>query len=445
MQNGRPIGMKTRIRLLIALTILAWATQTLLQQWGYGQEVTGAAPTRFVPHEAQLRGGTLELRKEATVIGGEVRLKQICRWSDADREAFAAIENLVMMRIASETPYRTISLDEIKSTLHDAGVNLGRIRFVGATLCTVSRRDVVFDEGDALRQWVAAKENAIDQTETDPTQLQPAQTLSVTAPVQPSQPAPTLAADRTDFRPVVAEPVSTATINAVPPAARQPIERPVHRQLRDVLIEELARQAGVPVEALVVDFKPQDERLLNLTEPHFRFHATLKRGKSMGNTAWDVLIDSNGEARKALITATSRCWQQQLVVTKPIAHRQVIRDEDVLERRTLVDQLDDTPLVTRENAVGQMAGLELRPGTVLNARMIEAVPLVKTGQLVGVTIRQGGVEIRSVARALEAGTYGQTIRVRNETTKDVFEVTMTGPQEAVMGGGLTPAVASVGQ
>ena len=36
--NGRPLGNCATVRLLIALTILAWATQTLLHQWGYGAE-----------------------------------------------------------------------------------------------------------------------------------------------------------------------------------------------------------------------------------------------------------------------------------------------------------------------------------------------------------------------------------------------------------------------
>lgn len=436
MRNGQPIEMKTQIRLLIALTILAWATQTLLQQWGFGQEVIGTAPMRFVPQDANLRGGTLELRAEATVIGGEVTLKQISRWSEADRNAFAAIENLVLIRLAPAAPYRTISLDEVKSTLHDAGVNLGRIRFVGATLCTVSRRDVAFNEGDALRQWVQAKDT-LAEMELEQAQLTGAETAATQIPQQPAARLPR-DGNRPEIRPIITESnVSNPTADV------SPADRPVHRQLREVLIEELAHSAGVAPELLVVEFKPQDDRLLKLSEPHFRFHATLKRGKSLGSVAWDVIIESNGEMQKTQIAATARCWQQQLVVARPVAHRQIIRDEDVLDRRTLVDQLENAPLVAREHTVGQMAATELRPGTVLNARMIEAVPLTKTGQLVSVTIRQGGVEIRSVARALEAGTYGQTIRVRNETTKDIFDVTMTGPQEAVMGGELQPRIASL--
>src|SRR5687767_5024757 len=96
MMNGRPVSMRKKVQLMVALTILAWATQTLFQQWGYGQGVpaqTAPAPAapveRFVPGTARFAAGaTLELRGEATVVGPEVKLPQVCRWSGADAGVF---------------------------------------------------------------------------------------------------------------------------------------------------------------------------------------------------------------------------------------------------------------------------------------------------------------------------------------------------------------------
>ena len=86
------------------------------------------------------------------------------------------------------------------------------------------------------------------------------------------------------------------------------------------------------------------------------------------------------------MTGTLRAWQSQLVVNKPLGYRQLIREEDLIDRRTLVDRLNEDPLVTREQVVGQMAGRELKCGTVLTAKLIEATVLVKSGQLVSVTL-----------------------------------------------------------
>src|SRR4051812_9332871 len=93
--NGR-ISKRKTIQLMVALTILAWATQTLFHQWGFGAEIQAisaepapaepvpAAPApdesadKFVPSDAHSFGATLEMRSEATIVGAEVKLKQVC-------------------------------------------------------------------------------------------------------------------------------------------------------------------------------------------------------------------------------------------------------------------------------------------------------------------------------------------------------------------------------
>src|SRR5204863_7660680 len=99
----------------VAMTLLAWATQTLRHRWGFGGEVAANsgnaldasqrrvesrgddAQERFVPVSGVSRGATLELRSEASVVGTEIKLKQICRWTEADN---AAVEPLAEMVIA---------------------------------------------------------------------------------------------------------------------------------------------------------------------------------------------------------------------------------------------------------------------------------------------------------------------------------------------------------
>src|SRR4051812_29860316 len=95
--NGR-ISKRKTVQIMIALTILAWATQTLFHQWGFGAEVIFASTTqpseqleqeKFVPVDPSTRGATLEMRGEATIVGKEIKLKQVCRWNDADNAALA--------------------------------------------------------------------------------------------------------------------------------------------------------------------------------------------------------------------------------------------------------------------------------------------------------------------------------------------------------------------
>ena len=73
------------------------------------------------------------------------------------------------------------------------------------------------------------------------------------------------------------------------------------------------------------------------------------------------------------------------------------------------------------------------PAPVETSRNMKTFFIIWAGQLISITARHGGVRVQSVARAMEGGTYGQAIRVRNEATREILQVTLTGPQQAVMG------------
>lgn len=380
MNNGRPISRKQTIRLMLALTILAWATQVLFQQWSFGAQ---PADERFVPRDTRAGVATLELRSEATIVGGEVRLKQVCRWAETDKAVFDPIAELVLFRIDDSHPFKSIDLSDLKRTLHDAGVNLASINVVGVHRCTVSRSDVDYDEQQALQQWVDARQG-----------------------------------------------------NTGGPTPDSPATQPQIVTLRSKLLDELTTRLQVPAEALQVTFRTEDDRVLNLSEPIFRFDIEAGRARALGRTSWNVTLVGAGDSRKVMITADVKAWQVQLVVQKPLAFKQMIQPGDVAEQRVLVDQLSTDPLATAEQTIGQQAARELKPGTILTGKMLDPVPLARPGQLVTVTVSTGSVQIKTVARALESGTLGQTIKVKKDSTRDVFDVILTGPQTATMG---TPA------
>jgi flagella basal body P-ring formation protein FlgA len=410
--------MRKKVQLMIALTILAWATQTLFHQWGFGADV-GVQPTqpaqpseKFGPGTARFAAGaTLELRTEATVLGPEVKLKQVCRWSGADDAVFAPLAELVLLRLTDGHAFLPITLDQIRSTLHDAGVNLAVVRFAGPTSCTVARSDVEVDEQQALLEWANAKQ-------TKPS----------------SADAATIASDRSAA-------LVAATQRAAGPAASEPRtpEKSEQNTLRDLLIHDLSVRLRVSVEDLHVTFNPKDDQALRLAEPQFKFDIQPRKVRNLGAVAWDVQVltgagnAASRRSQKMSIAATARAWQRQVVLAKPLAYKQTIRDTDVTERRVLVDSIDDETLLAPKQVIAQQAARELRAGTVMTAKSVQPVPLARTGQFVTVLLSRGGVTIKTVARAMEEGSYGQTIKVKNEGTKDVFEVVLVGPQEATLG------------
>ncbi len=397
MMNGRPLSMTKKVKIMIALTILAWATQTLFHQWGFGQEISAApapaadtavATQNFVPQSSLSAGaGTMELRSGATIYGADIQLKQLCRWSNADANALAPIADLVIQHFDKGATTRIVSLDEIRTTLTDAGVNLAWIRFAGATACKVTRSDAAAPSRDPLQQWIEQKQ---------------ASAVSIVPPLSPTtQPI----ADR----------------------------GPVHT-LREKLLTDLSQRLNLPTDRLQVSFDPKDTSLLNLSEPNFHFDIRPGMVRDLGDVSWDVSVMTDGGAQqKVHVAAMARAWQNQVMLAQPIAYRGVFREEDLTQRRALIDRLSDDTVLDKNQIVGQEATRDLQTGMMVTARMVEAVPLAKSGQYITITLNQGSVRVTTVARAMETGSYGQTIKVRNDETKDIFDVTLIGPQTATMG------------
>jgi flagella basal body P-ring formation protein FlgA len=458
MNNPRPtISMRKKVQLMVILTLLAWATQTLRQQWGFGQAApagdggaaadprvlhvdldaqtatlrepaaaaTPAPPAtggveRFVPGTARFAAGAaLELRSEARVTGAEVRLKQVCRWNEADREVFEPLADLVLARLDEKTPFTALGAPQIKQTLRDAGANLAVIRFSGPTTCTVSRSDVAFDEGDALQKWADA--------------------------AQAKAGAAALAADDAAAAPATA-PAAQGLADGSGGAVARADDGPV-KTLRTILAADLSGRLGIPQDQIELRFNPRDEKVLKLAEPLFKFHVESKRIRNLGSVVWDVTLttaDGGADAQTVTIAGSARAWQQQVVLTRPLSYKQVVRAEDLTGRRTLVDRLPDDALLETPQIVGQQAARDLKPGTVMTARLVDAVPLVTPGQFVTVSLERGGVRVKTVARAMEGGSFGQTVRVKNEATKDVYEVVLTGPQEGTLGPPAVPTGVAAG-
>jgi flagella basal body P-ring formation protein FlgA len=424
MNNRRPLSKRKTVQMLVILTILAWATQTLLHQWGYGQEVgqseqplTTMSPDmidgeKFVPSDRPaVIGGSLELRAEATVVGSEVKLKQICRWSDADAALFTPIADLTIARLSEGTAFRVLSVDDIRQTLHDAGTNLAMINFVGQTRCTVTRSDTQVNPHEAIDDWITAH-----------------------------NPGPGKAADLlvSTTRPAIPE--STAILAA----AKDSQPDPGFHSLRDLLTADICQRLGVPLDHIQMTFSPEDQKALGLYEPVFKFDIHPGRAFNLGVVNWDVTICSDSATRKLNIIAMARAWQDQVIVARPLAYKQMLRADDFTTRRVLTDSLPEQTLLRLDQCIGQQAAGDLKPGTVMMARMVDPVPLVRAGQLVTVTLTEGSVQIRSVGRALEQGSLGQNIKVRNETTRDVFDVTITGQQEGRLGADSTVGAAPAG-
>lgn len=389
--NGNPNNKQVATtRMVLFLFVLAMLAHLCSYQLAHGEE-------KFVPGSGRFsRGVAMEMRGECTVVGDEIRLNNIARWSDADKEVLDPIGDLIVARLGQGNGFRTITINEVKGLLRDAGVNIATVNFVGPMSCTVTRSDVSFDQGAALEQWALAKETVSDTSAVKFANTPPATTQRAKV-------------DRTPVAQVADSP---------------------YKSLRELIEGEYAQRIGVPREDLQITFRQQDEKLLRMSEPQFRFDVQPHRAGNLGDVSWNVNITSEGASNRVFIQANAKAWQQQVIAVKPLTTKQMITEADVAQRRTLTDTLSDDPLLRHDQVVGQLASRNLKPGAVMTTKLVDAVQMVRTGQFVTILSAQGGVNIKTVARAIDSGCYGQSVRVKNESTKEIYRVIVTGMQEA---------------
>jgi flagella basal body P-ring formation protein FlgA len=183
MNNPRPLmSIRKTVQLMVILTLLAWATQTLFAQWGRGGLIlppgasvpvmdnakpgasapgpkapsSSAAPAAATPAVAPMAiqrnsgGAVIELQPRAYFAGnGNITLRDVCKWSDYDAPIMDPLGGTLIAKIGKAPRVRHVTIDDIKSRLHDAGANLAVLQFTGSAECRIFVGDEKVTENPA--------------------------------------------------------------------------------------------------------------------------------------------------------------------------------------------------------------------------------------------------------------------------------------------------------
>jgi flagella basal body P-ring formation protein FlgA len=122
---------------------------------------------------------------------------------------------------------------------------------------------------------------------------------------------------------------------------------------------------------------------------------------------------------------------QILTYARNIAAGEVLRPEDLVWGKAAAAP-GDAP---RDPAVliGMTARRPLRAGAAAQARDVSAPIVVKSGEAITVSFEADGVSLALQAKALAAGSVGETIRVENTASKKIIQAVVTGPGQAAVG------------
>ncbi|MFN3513355.1 MAG: flagellar basal body P-ring formation chaperone FlgA [Phenylobacterium sp.] len=139
---------------------------------------------------------------------------------------------------------------------------------------------------------------------------------------------------------------------------------------------------------------------------------------------------SMGSAAPASAVA-ARGNVEVLTYARSLSAGEVVRPEDLIWARAAAAP-NDAPR-DADAVIGLAARRPLRAGAAVSSRDVSAPAVIKTGDMVTVVYRDGGISLSLQAKALGGAGIGETLSVQNLSSKKTLQAVATGPGEAAVG------------
>lgn len=205
-------------------------------------------------------------------------------------------------------------------------------------------------------------------------------------------------------------------VGAASAAETEPLQR-ILESARAFLSQTLATDPGTETR---IEIGQLDSRLKLARCAHTPTARLGPGARTEGNTTVNVRC-SDPVNWSIFVPVRIERHAEVVVAARALARDQVIQPGDVrLERqetsRLLSGYFSDADLV-----IGLQASRRVTPGQVLTKALVEPRQLVERGQEVTLYAVRPGLTVRMKGEALEKGSAGERIRVRNRSSKRIVE------------------------
>lgn len=302
-------------------------------------------------------GGTLKLRPRAAAAGPNVRLGEVLAFGEADPELFTRLADHPVLTGQPAGATVTVTHEAVVQRLRELGVNLARVTVLGAAACEVTLE--------------AGATPTAESDESGP----------ATGPFRLAAHATPVARDGGTLR----------------------------GRIREFIAAELRDLGGEPE----IEFERAAEPLLSLAGPAHEFVIRSADREKLGLREVQVVIRRDGQIQRTVpLSLRVRLSKSVLVARKPLNLGGFIKPDDVALETRLFERGSRPGLDDPRAAVGHQVTRFVPAGQMVTAADIKTVDMVARAQRVTVAGGHGGVALRLDGVALDAGTLGETVRVR---------------------------------
>ncbi|MBK8914414.1 MAG: flagellar basal body P-ring formation protein FlgA [Phycisphaerales bacterium] len=195
--------------------------------------------------------------------------------------------------------------------------------------------------------------------------------------------------------------------------------------LADAIRAALQRGLGAGVRSIDVAFERVGAEFLELTTPPFEFE--IRTGADSGRLGLreiTVVLRRDGRQLRTLrIGVQVRAVRTVVTAARAMNVGAIVRRDDLQLQERVFDGTQEIGREEIEPLIGQQVKRFIPEGEMIRADHLKAVDLVKRSAPVTVLGEGTAVSLRAVGVALDAGGYGDVVRVRlGEGRKDRREV-----------------------
>ena len=147
--------------------------------------------------------------------------------------------------------------------------------------------------------------------------------------------------------------------------------------------------------------------------------------KTVGNTTVGVRCN-DGKAWKLYIPTRVRLMQPVVVANRALSRGQRLEAQDLRIEHRDVGDLRRPAVRDPAQVLGYRVDRPIPPGRVVDAAMLSAPVLVERGRRVRLAVRTQGMDISMSGQAMEDGALGDTVKVRNTSSRAIVEGVATG-------------------
>ena len=186
------------------------------------------------------------------------------------------------------------------------------------------------------------------------------------------------------------------------------------------VVEEVMNRFGLDSESFEIEILSNRLKVETLEEYDLDWRPLTQKEPIGLYTILVTISDNRGKVGSGQVRMRIRKFASVAVTADRITRSDLIDSTMLVMQRMEVTNLVEAPLTSLAEVEGYRARRNLRKGTIVTKRALEAIPDIERGHETLIVYNDGLCRITAPGVALQSGLKGDIIKVKNKATKKII-------------------------